>query len=62
MCLVDKYKTLEFEPHEKVIIINDYSIPSNGTMEEFTRHPAVKELIEKLGKCRIHFGLVQYQS
>jgi len=60
-CLVDRYKELDMKPHSNIIVINSSLIPCKGTRDEFVNHPAVKELIGKLGVCDIHFGLVQYQ-
>jgi hypothetical protein len=60
LLLTGVYEKLELEKDQEVIICNKH-IEANDK-QEFKRHPAVKALLERIGECDIHYGLVLYQS
>ena len=54
------YKTVNLKEGQELVVCN--RIFDCETEEEFRKHPATKALLERIGECDIHYGLVLYQS
>ncbi len=70
MALGENYNSVDLGENDIIIIPNRPFKIKGGIdasediemLDEFKSHPATAELLNRLGKYEIHFGLVQYQS